>query len=138
MQTDVNCYFMTKTLLLIFTLLTGCKVGSLPEKDLSISNISHVELSFPNNRNQAPTIKLDSIQIKIFAKILNERKQAFAEPKSCYNIFIKLKDGGGVQYRTDGVSFEGYDDSSDLPFSFSTTQNIITEVFKLKVLNNCK
>lgn len=129
---------MTKTLILIFIVLTGCEVESLPEKDLSIQNISYVELSFPNNRHFAAPIKLDSTQIKLFAKILNERNEIVTGPKSCYTIFIKLKNGGQVQYMTDGLNFVGYDDSSDLPFSFSTTQNIITDVFKLKFFDNCK
>ena len=96
---------MTRPLLLIFTLLTGCNFGSLPDKYLSKSNISFVELSFPNNKNKASSIKLDSTQIDTFAKILSARKEAFVKPNSYDTILIKLKDSGAVQYCTDGLRF---------------------------------
>jgi hypothetical protein len=82
-------------------------------------------------------MRLDSTQIDLFAEILQQRRKTFVEPTNCYDLYIRLKDSA-VHYRTDGVNFEGYDDSTDLPFSFSTPRNILTKVFKIKTYEHCE
>ena len=52
-------------------------------------------------------------------------------------ILYKLKDGGAVQYLTDGLNFQGFDDSSDLPFSFSTQTNVLKTIFNLQNIDSC-
>ena len=136
-NTNIGCC-VTRLLIFIFFLFTGCDLGRLPDKDISRANISYAELSFPNNGHQSPVLKLSQSQIDTLAEILSERIEVLSDVNSCYNLHLKLKDGGSVNYRTDGINFQGYDDSSDLPFSFSTKRNILTDVFKLIVINNCK
>ena len=115
----------------------GCNT-QLPDKDLSQNNISSAELSFPNTGNKIKPIKLDSIQLNQFAHILSKRQDLVVDPKACYTLLIQLKIGGSVQYRTDGRNFVGYDDSSDLPFSFSIPADILTEVFHIIPVDNCR
>jgi hypothetical protein len=124
-------------LLIVIVILAGCSYGSLSEKDLSKNNITDVELNFPKSQQNTASIYLYGSQLSEFADILNQRKAEFVEPDNCYNLTIKLKDGGSVSYRTDGNKFQGYDDTSDRPFSFSVERNILTEVFKLKELEHC-
>ncbi|MES2430754.1 MAG: hypothetical protein V4556_07430 [Bacteroidota bacterium] len=125
-------------LLLSAVSINACNVGELPNKDLSKKNIEFVELSFPKGVNQSKTMKLDSSHLDVFAKILKARNETFSKPKSCYSLYIKLKNGGAVQYMTDGVNFQGLDDSSDLPFSFTTQTNILITVFNLQTIDSCK
>lgn len=125
-------------LLLSAISITACNWGKLPNKDLSKTNIEFVELSFPKGVNQSKTIKLDSSHLDILAEIIKDRKEIFSKPKSCYSLYIKLKNGGAVQYLTDGTNFQGLDDSSDLPFSFTTQTNILTTVFNIQTIDSCK
>jgi hypothetical protein len=125
-------------LLIIICALVGCNSEKLPEKDLSKPNISYVELNFPKSRKGKYPVRLDNSQLTAFSRIISKRKSEYVEPENCYDLSIKLKDGGSLNYRTDGIKFQGYDDSSDLPFSFSVGENILTEVFKLKDLEHCK
>jgi hypothetical protein len=118
--------------------MVGCNTATLPEKNLSEPNISFVELNFPKSRTGKYPIRLDSSQLTAFSRIISKRKSEYVEPENCYDLSIKLKDGGSLNYRTDGIRFQGYDDSSDLPFSFSVAENILTAVFKLKDLEHCK
>jgi hypothetical protein len=130
---------MTRPFLLILTcVLLSCNFGKLPDKDLSKSNISYVELDFPKSKNRLYPLRLDNSQLVAIARILEKRELEYVDPENCYDLFIKLEDGGSVSYRTDGVRFQGYDDSSDLPFSFSLKENILTEVFGLKNIEHCK
>lgn len=85
--------------------LASCGYGSLPEKNLSKDNISDVELTFPKSQKVPASIHLDTSQLNEFAEILSRRKTVFVEPDNCYNLTIKLKDGGSVSYRTDGNKF---------------------------------
>ena len=110
----------------------------MPSKDLSRTNITSIELTFPKSKAGQVPIKLDASQIDLFAEILENREETFVEPENCYNLSIKLKNGGGVNYWTDGLKFQGYDDSSDLPFSFETKQNVLKVVFKIKDLELCR
>lgn len=130
---------MTRSLLLVvFFTLAGCNSGRLPEKDVSEQNISYVELNFPKSKTEQYPIRLGSSQLAAFFRIFSKRKLEYVEPENCYDLLIKLKNGGSLNYRTDGLRFQGYDDSSDLPFSFSVGENILTEIFKLKNLEHCK
>jgi hypothetical protein len=130
---------MTRPFLYIITFaFVSCNYGKLNDKDLSMSNISYIELTFPKSTSGEYPIRLDTTQLISFTRIINKRKLEYAEPANCYDLFIKLKEGGSVNYRTDGIRFQGYDDTSDLPFSFSLEENILTEVFKLKNIEHCK
>jgi hypothetical protein len=128
---------MKQCALLIIILLSSCGLGTIPDKDLSKSNIAYIELSFPNSKNPALPIRLNSKQSDVLDTILRERKKALADPTNCYELFIQLKNSS-VHYRTDGINFQGYDSSTDLPFSFSTKRNILTDVFKLSNIEHCK
>ena len=129
---------MRRLIILFLILLTGCKIGSLPDKNLSKSNISYIELTFPNSKNKIFPIRLDPSKINLFIEIFKNRKEGNFDPTNCYNLYIQLKDGSSVSYMTDGLKFQGYDDSSDLPFSFETKKDILKEVFKLKEIEKCK
>lgn len=129
-----------KNHLLIMSLVPffmGCNMGKVKNKDLSLSNIKFVELTFPKNVNCAISLRLDSTHLHSFAKTLMNRKETFVNPASCYLIHIELRNGGSVNYLTDGVNFQGLDDSSDLPFSFKTDINILKTLFNLDRIDSC-
>jgi hypothetical protein len=123
-------------LFLIVSFFVACNWSKLRNKNLSKSNIDFVELTFPRGTNQK-TIRLDSSHLELFAKILKNRKEEFVKPSNCYKLYIKLKDGGAVNYLTDGINFQGFDDSSDLPFSFKVQTNILKAAFNLKTIYDC-
>lgn len=124
--------------LILLAVLTGCNWGSLSNKNLSKSNIAFVELSFPKKANRNKSVRLDSSHLALFAEILNSRKEGFFKPTNCYIIHIQLRDGGEVNYLTDGINFQGFDDSSDLPFSFKTQTDILKAVFNLQKIDSCE
>ena len=128
-----NCHFI---FLFLLFLVASCKFGKLPSRDLSNSNIKSVWLITPKG-SALKSIRLDSAHIEIFAKILKNREEGFFVPRNCYTIHIELKDGGMVSYLTDGVKFKGFDDSSDLPFSFRTAVNVLKIAFNLQNLDSC-
>ena len=125
-------------ILILTTFATACNFGKLPNKDLSKSNIEYVELSFPKGVNENKSIRLDSAQILLLSEILRNRKEDFVKPNNCYTLHIKLKNGGSVSYLTDGINFQGFDDSFDLPSSFKTQTDILKTVFNLQKIDNCK
>ena len=129
---------LSVTFLMSSLLSMGCNFSGMSGRNLSKSNIELVELTFPKGLNQNKPIKLDSSQFELFANILSKRHEEFVNPNSCYTIYIQLKDGGSVNYLTDGINFKGFDDSSDLPFSFKTTINVLSAVFKLEKIDSCK
>ena len=129
-----NCSLV---LVILIIVLTGCRnLGSLPNKNLTKSNITFVELSFPKNKNKS--VRLDSSHLELFTEILSNRQDGFFRPTNCYIVHIQLKDGGEVNYLSDGINFQGFDDSSDLPFSFKTNTDILKSVFNLEKIDNCR
>ena len=129
-----NCSLV---LVILIIVLTGCRnLGSLPNKNLTKSNITFVELSFPKNKNKS--VRLDSFHLELFTEILRNRQDGFFRPTNCYIVHIQLKDGGEVNYLSDGINFQGFDDSSDLPFSFKTNTDILKSVFNLEKIDNCR
>ena len=129
-----NCSLV---LVILIIVLTGCRnLGSLPNKNLTKSNITFVELSFPKNKNKS--VRLDSFHLELFTEILRNRQDGFFRPNNCYIVHIQLKDGGEVNYLSDGINFQGFDDSSDLPFSFKTNTDILKSVFNLEKIDNCR
>lgn len=116
----------------------ACTFGEIPNKNLSKSNIDFVELSFSRKNKVIKAIRLDTSKFELLSKILKDRKDELVNPSNCYVVHIKLKDGGELNYLTDGTNFQGFDDSSDLPFSFSTKTNILQSVFNLQTVDSCK
>ena len=127
---------MKRYVVIIIILWSSCNIGTIQDNDLSKSNISFVELSFPHSKNSALPIRLDSTKIGLLDTILKDRITTSIAPTNCYELYIQLKNAS-VRYRTDGINFRGYDSSTDLPFSFSTKRNILKEVFKLSKLEQC-
>ena len=131
-----------KKYLLLFSciviLYAACTFGTIPNKNLAKSNIDFVELSFSKNSKAKNVIRLDTSKFELLSKILKDRKDELVNPSNCYVLHIKLKDGGELNYLTDGTNFQGFDDSSDLPFSFSTKTNIVKSVFSLQAMDSSK